>query len=60
MDPGKGVAPSLHFGVVAIEKRAFKLPLTMVANLLSIIIKMMMLLSDQYLNNINSALLFKG
>ncbi len=31
-NPGKGVALSLHLGVVAIEKGAFGLPLTMVAN----------------------------
>ena len=30
--PGKGVAPSLHFGVVAIEKGAFWSPSTMVAH----------------------------
>ena len=26
-NPGKGVVPSLHLGVVAIEKEAFRLPL---------------------------------
>ena len=31
-NPGKGVAAPLHFGVVAIEKGAFWLPSTMVAN----------------------------
>ena len=31
-NPGKGVAPSLHLGVVAIKKGAFWLPLTAVAN----------------------------
>ena len=29
--PGKGVAPSLHFGVVSIEKEVFGSPLTTVA-----------------------------
>ena len=33
-NPGKGVVPYLHLSVVAIEKRAFKSPLTTVANLL--------------------------
>ena len=32
-NPGKGVAPFLHLGVVAIEKGAFGSPLTKVANL---------------------------
>ena len=32
--PGKGVGPPLHLSVVAIEKGAFWLPLTTVANLL--------------------------
>ena len=31
-NPGKGVAPSLHLGVVAIEKGAFRSPLTMIVN----------------------------
>ena len=31
-NPGKGVAPSLHLGVVAIEKGTFGSPSTMVAN----------------------------
>ena len=31
-NPRKGVAPSLHIGVVAIEKGAFWSPSTMVAN----------------------------
>ena len=31
-NPGKGVAPSLHLSVVAIEKGAFRSPLTMIAN----------------------------
>ena len=31
-NPGNGVAPSLHLGVVAIEKGAFGSPSTMVAN----------------------------
>ena len=31
-NPGKGVAPSLHFSVVAIEKGAFGSPLTKFAN----------------------------
>ena len=31
-NPGKGVPPSVHLGVVAIEKGAFESPSTMVAN----------------------------
>ena len=31
-NPGKGVVPPLHCSVVAIEKRAFRSPLTKVAN----------------------------
>ena len=31
-NPGKGVASSLHLGVVGIEKGAFKPPLTTVTN----------------------------
>ena len=36
-NPGKGVALSLHLGVVAIEKGALWSPSTMVANLLTIL-----------------------
>ena len=32
-NPGKGVAPPLHLGVVAIEKAAFGSPLTKIASL---------------------------
>ena len=37
-NPGKGVAPSLHLGLVAIEKGAFWSSLTMVANFTMIVI----------------------
>ena len=37
-NPGKGIAPSSHLGVVAIEKRTFWSPSTTVANFIIIII----------------------
>ena len=40
-NPGKGEAPALHFGVVAIEKGVFRSPSTTVANFtLLILIKL--------------------
>ena len=38
-NPVKGVVPSLHLGVVAIEKGAFRSPSTMVSNLLLLYLK---------------------
>ena len=43
---GKGVAPSLHLGVVAIEKGAFWSPSTMATNLLYMCVCVYVLLLD--------------
>ena len=43
-NPGNGVAPSLHLGIIAIEKGAFKSLLTMVTNFTLIISRDQLLL----------------
>ena len=55
----EGVAPSLHLGVVAIEKGAFGSPLTMVANFTLLFIplsKETQLLSHNYIGQVSRLL----